>query len=310
MKILIFGAGYNGRICKEYIENNEQDVLAGFLDNAEEKPSISDKNGQDIPVYSPDAIAGLEYDLIIISNINPSQIREIQQQLRELNVPESKVQVLFENKDLLTRVMRDSSQYCDEAADSRVSWLRNYAQYVNEKHLPGNVAECGVWMGDFARFINKYFPDKTLYLFDTFTGFDSRDLEKERNLGDADFLSGAFNDNQHFSAVVLYEHVVLAKMIYPERCVLKKGYFPDTAEGLEDQFCFVNLDMDLYQPMLEGLRFFYERMCDGGVILLHDYFHPELPGVRRAVADFERERQEALCKVPIGDFCSIAVIRY
>ena len=305
MKILIFGAGYYGRICKAHIEKDEQDVLAGFLDNAEEKPSILDKNGRDIPVYSPDAITGLEYDLIIISNINPAQIREIQQQLRELNVPESKVQVLFENKDLLTRVMQNSPPYYDEASDSRVSWLRNYAQYVNEKHLPGNIAECGVWMGEFARFINKYFPDKTLYLFDTFTGFDSRDLETERNLGDANFLNGEFNDGQHFSTVVPYEHAVLAKMIYPERCVLKKGYFPDTAEGLEDQFCFVNLDMDLYRPMLEGLRFFY-----GCVILLHDYFHPELPGVRQAVADFERERQEVLCKVPIGDFCSIAVIRH
>ena len=310
MKILIFGAGYYGRICKAHIEKDEQDVLAGFLDNAEEKPSILDKNGRDIPVYSPDAITGLEYDLIIISNINPAQIREIQQQLRELNVPESKVQVLFENKDLLTRVMQNSPPYYDEASDSRVSWLRNYAQYVNEKHLPGNIAECGVWMGEFARFINKYFPDKTLYLFDTFTGFDSRDLETERNLGDANILNGEFNDGQHFSTVVPYEHAVLAKMIYPERCVLKKGYFPDTAEGLEDQFCFVNLDMDLYRPMLEGLRFFYGRMCDGGVILLHDYFHPELPGVRQAVADFERERQEVLCKVPIGDFCSIAVIRH
>ena len=310
MKILIFGAGYYGRICKAHIEKDEQDVLAGFLDNAEEKPSILDKNGRDIPVYSPDAITGLEYDLIIISNINPAQIREIQQQLRELNVPESKVQVLFENKDLLTRVMQNSPPYYDEASDSRVSWLRNYAQYVNEKHLPGNIAECGVWIGEFARFINKYFPDKTLYLFDTFTGFDSRDLETERNLGDANFLNGEFNDGQHFSTVVPYEHAVLAKMIYPERCVLKKGYFPDTAEGLEDQFCFVNLDMDLYRPMLEGLRFFYGRMCDGGVILLHDYFHPELPGVRQAVADFERERQEVLCKVPIGDFCSIAVIRH
>ena len=135
-------------------------------------------------------------------------------------------------------------------------------------------------------------------------------METERNLGDANFLNGEFNDGQHFSTVVPYEHAVLAKMIYPERCVLKKGYFPDTAEGLEDQFCFVNLDMDLYRPMLEGLRFFYGRMCDGGVILLHDYFHPELPGVRQAVADFERERQEVLCKVPIGDFCSIAVIRH
>ena len=41
---------------------------------------------------------------------------------------------------------------------------------------------------------------------------------------------------------------------------------------------------------------------------MHDYFHPELPGVKQAVEEFEKETQITLCKVPIGDFCSIAVI--
>lgn len=42
---------------------------------------------------------------------------------------------------------------------------------------------------------------------------------------------------------------------------------------------------------------------------MHDYFHPELPGVKAAIEEFERERETMLCKVPIGDFCSIAVIK-
>ena len=98
------------------------------------------------------------------------------------------------------------------------------------------------------------------------------------------------------------------RMLHPEKCVLRKGYFPDTAVGLNDTFCFVNLDMDLYQPMLEGIRFFWENMCPGGIILLHDYFEPQLPGVRRAVADFEQEHGP-VCKAPIGDFMSLAIIK-
>ncbi|MCI8524143.1 MAG: hypothetical protein HFI62_13190 [Lachnospiraceae bacterium] len=47
----------------------------------------------------------------------------------------------------------------------------------------------------------------------------------------------------------------------------------------------------------------------GGVILLHDYFHPDLPGVKAAVADFEKELSQALPKIPIGDHCSIAIIK-
>lgn len=64
-------------------------------------------------------------------------------------------------------------------------------------------------------------------------------------------------------------------------CYCKKRFFPESAEGIQDSFCFVNLDMDLYQPMLNGLRFFYDKMEKNGVILLHDYFHEGLQGVKK-----------------------------
>jgi len=37
--------------------------------------------------------------------------------------------------------------------------------------LEGSVAEVGVFRGDFAKRLNLLFPDKKLYLFDTFEGF-------------------------------------------------------------------------------------------------------------------------------------------
>jgi hypothetical protein len=67
--------------------------------------------------------------------------------------------------------------------------------------------------------------------------------------------------------------------------------------------------MDLYKPTLAALYFFWERMTPGGVVLLHDYFHPELPGVKQAVDDFEKETQTRISKSPIGDFCSVALVK-
>lgn len=98
-------------------------------------------------------------------------------------------------------------------------------------------------------------------------------------------------------------------MPYPNNCIIRKGYFPHTAFDIQDSFCFVNLDMDLYQPMLAGLQFFWSKMTCGGVILLHDYFHAQLPGVAKAVANFEKEIQKHISKVTIGDFCSIALVK-
>lgn len=305
MKILVFGAGVNGKACQAYIERCKRDEFVGFIDNYIDKSAIKDEEGREIPVYHPQDIKHLEYDQLWISNSRRAQILEIEKQLRELRIPQERIDVLAENQDLTIKVFANYNQY-HELTDPRVTWLRNFAAYANAERLDGCTAECGVYMGDFSYYINRYFPDKHLYLFDTFSGFDEGDLCIERSQNNKAFLSGIFNDQKLFASAS--EQIVMTKMLHPEMCVLKKGYFPETAEDVDKRFCFVSLDMDLYQPMLAALRFFYGRVCPGGVILLHDYFHSELPGVKQAVAEFEKERNLKLCKVPIGDFCSIAVI--
>jgi hypothetical protein len=152
----------------------------------------------------------------------------------------------------------------DEHTYPRVRWLRNFRDYANEHNLAGSAAECGVYRGSFAYYINKYFPGKTLYLFDTFEGFDDQDIDEELT-HDSAFVQSPFSTRGFFKGGTR-EDWVLEKMPHPQQCVIKKGYFPDSAHDVssDEQFCFVNLDMDLYQPMLAGLRCFYSRMMGGG----------------------------------------------
>ena len=63
---------------------------------------------------------------------------------------------------------------------SRIEFLKNFANTVYKNNLIGSVAEGGVFEGDFAAVINECFPDRTLYLFDTFNGFDDKDLAFEK----------------------------------------------------------------------------------------------------------------------------------
>lgn len=307
MKILIFGAGENGKIYKNYIETYEREhTIIGFLDNAKPSSVMLTAGGEEIPYYSPNLIRNLEFDLLVITNSRKKDIKDIKDQLVEFDVDMSKVIVLCEDERLKAKVLASYNRY-DEKTDARTRWLHDFSHYVKENNLKGNVAECGVYKGEFAYYINKYFADRKLYLFDTFEGFCEKDLEIERELNDNAFLTGRFNSQEGFQSGG--EYVVLERMKVKEKCVIKKGYFPETAEGLCDVFCFVNLDMDLYQPTLEGLRFFYDKMCKGGIILIHDYFHPELPGVKQAITCFEEEIGRSLVKVPIGDFCSIGIIK-
>ena len=143
--------------------------------------------------------------------------------------------------------------------------------------VPGSVAELGVDYGDTAKYINLYFPDRTCYLFDTFSGFDQRDKDESQALTPEllEFYNARSNAER-----------VLERMFYPEQCVVKAGYFPESLEGLEDNFAFVHIDCDLYNPILAGLEYFYPRLNKGGYIAVHDFYNILYPQAKEAVRDF------------------------
>nr|MCR5421187.1 TylF/MycF family methyltransferase [Lachnospiraceae bacterium] len=80
------------------------------------------------------------------------------------------------------------------------------------------------------------------------------------------------------------EDIVLRKIPYPDNAIFKKGYVPETLQDINDTFAFVNLDMDLYMPTYEALKFFWEKMSPGGYIFIHDVNNWD--GCGKAVEDF------------------------
>lgn len=170
-------------------------------------------------------------------------------------------------------------------------------QEIMAKKVPGNVAELGVYQGDFAKRLNQLFADRTLYLFDTFAGFDHADVATEKSSG---FSTG----EQNFANTSV--ELVLSKMPHRPQCVVKQGFFPATAAGLDDTFCFVSLDADLYDPIIEGLRFFYPRLSPGGYIFVHDFSNDEYKGARQAVLEFCAA--QGIGYMPIPDSGGTAVI--
>lgn len=182
-------------------------------------------------------------------------------------------------------------------SEVRLAALEMIAREVYARKIMGAAAEVGVYKGHFARHINHFFPDRRLYLFDTFEGFDERDTktEVEHNFSDG---------KQDFSDTTV--KAVLKEMERKEMCIVKKGYFPDTAAGVEDEFVFVSLDADLYKPILAGLDFFYPRLVHGGSIMVHDFNNQCYKGARQAVTEFcDRERIGYFC---LSDLCGSAVI--
>jgi len=163
---------------------------------------------------------------------------------------------------------------------ARIKSLNLLAREIIERNVPGEIAELGVYRGDFARRISFLFPDRKFYLFDTFEGFDVRDLASE---SEQDLQTNFGN----FSRVNVRS--VLAKIPYPLQCIVKAGYFPESLDGLEENFSFVSIDTDLYKPTYEGLCYFYPRLARGGYIMVHDYAPSRYQGVKKAVRQFSDE---------------------
>lgn len=190
-----------------------------------------------------------------------------------------------------------------------LSWLYDYvrintfdlvANEIKKEGIKGAVAELGVYRGDFAQYINMKFNDRKCYLFDTFSGFDENESknEVEANHADEEF-AGSFKDTS-----VDY---VLNKMPFPDLCIVKKGLFPQSLEGLEEEFAFVSLDVDYENSVYEGLKYFYPRIVKGGCIFLHDYNDIFLDGVKNAVVKYENEYGR-MTKIPIADGAGTLII--
>jgi O-methyltransferase len=150
----------------------------------------------------------------------------------------------------------------------------------------GALAEVGVYKGTTSRFILRCAPLRTLYLFDTFEGFPIEDREPQ-NFGD-----GRFRDTSE-------EHVRLA-LGNALNVQIRKGRFPATTAGLEaERFALVLLDLDVFNPTLAGLEFFYPRISRGGYVFVHDYNSPESNSAcSRAVNRFLEGRPELPVELP------------
>ena len=66
--------------------------------------------------------------------------------------------------------------------------------------------------------------------------------------------------------------------------VIKKVWFKDlTSDDLPSEIAFAFLDGDFYESIRDSLKLVVPKMNDEGVIVVHDYTNPALPGVKKAV---------------------------
>jgi O-methyltransferase len=162
---------------------------------------------------------------------------------------------------------------------------------LKKEKVPGSFAELGVYKGDSAFLLHQMDQSRIFHLFDTFEGFKANDLKTEIGKA-ATYTTSNFADTS--------VQKVKKRLSDPE-FIFHQGYFPETTKGLKnEQYALVSMDADLYNPTKAGLEYFYPRLSQGGVIIVHDY-NPDWPGIMKAVDDFAAGIPEPIVPMPDVD---------
>jgi hypothetical protein len=152
--------------------------------------------------------------------------------------------------------------------------LQDIAAYVLSKNLEGDVAECGVYKGGSAKVIASVFDSKKVFLFDSFSGMREDDVFLEGH------KRGDFSDT----------NIEDVKRFLSDRpnCLFFQGWLPDSAAFINRQqkFCFVHVDLDLYESTLSAVSIFWPRLVVGGVMVFDDWDWQRCPGVKKAVEEY------------------------
>lgn len=202
-----------------------------------------------------------------------------------------------ESKELYFRWIRNDKINNKGDLNRFYSLILNLQQLLDEG-IKGDFAELGVYQGTTASVIAHYAKkgNRTFFLFDTFEGFDRRDLVDIDAPNTSDFSDTSYTAVSNFVG-------------NKEICKYCIGYFPEsvTEEASSRNFAFVHLDCDLYKPMCDALKFFWPRLSNGGLLFLHDYSSGHWEGAKKAIDDFCQETGCFVVLLP--DKSGTAVIR-
>lgn len=284
-RLLVFGTGSVAEKFLSMVDCNKVDILA-FINT---KTTATKFHEYDI-IRDYD-IKNMSYDYIVIASGYTLAIRKI---LENVGAAEDKIiSYIFDDYEVLDSLGNIINEELDKKFNrGHISrWLKDgynlprfspavlwdeernvkrvYKDFVREQTIAlchevisqmgikGSVAELGVFRGDFTVVLNDVFKDKRIYLFDTFSGFDEKDVAED------DTVDNKMGEKEKFKDTS--PDYVLTRLKYRDNVVVKKGYFPDTYDLEDEVFSFVSIDLNLTKPTKDALDIFWPRMELGGV---------------------------------------------
>lgn len=176
--------------------------------------------------------------------------------------------------------------------------------------IPGDVVEMGCYQGQTSIYIQSLLTtleslsliqNTKFHVYDSFSGLP--DLAEQDIVDQPKFFKGQFNTTVNkFKEIFLQYHL--------KTPLIHKGWFKDIPiKDHPKKISFAFLDSDLYNSIIDSLNIVYPRLSTNGTILVHDYQHAYLPGVKKACQDFFADKSDIIQHYEPG-IAKIVKMRY
>lgn len=181
--------------------------------------------------------------------------------------------------------------------------LAHYELYKMVTDLPGNIVECGVFKGAslirwavFRDLLETTYSRKIIG-FDTFGKFPAAKDPAEQTYVDR-FTAEAGNmsiGKKEIEKILDHKHIRNTELVEGDINYTVPDYikrFPHLKIAL------LHIDTDLYEPASTALKWLYDAVVTGGLIVFDDY--GTFPGETQAVDEFIEEHQLNLHKLSLN----------
>jgi len=181
-----------------------------------------------------------------------------------------------------------------------MKWRAHVACWAaeNATRIEGDFVECGVHKGFLSYIVMSYIDfnshDKKCYLFDTFSSFDKQYLnENERE------------QRSHYADVPCHYDISVNSVIktfqkFPATQVIK-GSVPNTLKDVNiDKVSYLSIDMNCAYPEIEALKFFWDKLSSGAIVILDDYGHAGHEEQKIAFDKLSNEMNFSILSLPTG----------
>ena len=166
---------------------------------------------------------------------------------------------------------------------------------VIDDKVEGDVVEFGCYVGESSKYLMRTIletkSDKKLFVYDSFEGLPELSSWEE-NSG---WTPGTLNTTED----VLISNFLQNNLPIP---IIHKDWFKNIPHyKIPQKISFAFLDGDFYDSIYDSLEKIYDKVSHGGRILFHDYERFDLPGVRAAIEDFLKSRNEPFTVVKVAE---------